>query len=103
MEFNPHLLIEGIAISAQALNSAKAFIYIRGEFSWIADILETAIGEANQAGYLKHVDIVVHRGAGSYVCGDETAQIESLEGKRAIPGSNRRSRLIPVSTAAPRW
>ncbi|MBN2428396.1 MAG: NADH-quinone oxidoreductase subunit NuoF [Deltaproteobacteria bacterium] len=85
MEFNPHLLIEGIAISAQALNSAKAFIYIRGEFSWIADILETAIGEANQAGYLKHVDIVVHRGAGSYVCGDETAQIESLEGKRGNP------------------
>ena len=85
MEFNPHLLIEGIAISAHALKAAKAFIYIRGEFGWIADILETAIGEARQAGLLKHVDIVVHRGAGSYVCGDETAQIESLEGKRGNP------------------
>jgi len=85
MEFNPHLLIEGIAISAHALKAAKAFIYIRGEFGWIADTLETAIAEANDAGYLKHVDIVVHRGAGSYVCGDETAQIESLEGKRGNP------------------
>lgn len=85
MEYNPHLLIEGIAVSAHALKAAKAFIYIRGEFGWIADILETAIGEAKDAGYLKHVDIVVHRGAGSYVCGDETAQIESLEGKRGNP------------------
>ncbi len=85
MEFNPHLVIEGIAISAHAIGAAKAFIYIRGEFSWIADILETAIDEAKQDGQLSHVDIVVHRGAGSYVCGDETAQIESLEGKRGNP------------------
>jgi NADH:ubiquinone oxidoreductase subunit F (NADH-binding)/NADH:ubiquinone oxidoreductase subunit E len=85
MEFNPHLLIEGIAISAYAIKSVKAFIYIRGEFSWIADILETAIKEAKDDGHLDHVDIVVHRGAGSYVCGDETAQITSLEGKRGNP------------------
>ncbi len=85
MEFNPHLLVEGIAISAFAIKSAKAFIYIRGEFGWIADILETAIDEARKDGQLNHVDIVVHRGGGSYVCGDETAQIQSLEGNRGNP------------------
>ena len=85
MEFNPHLLVEGIAVSAYALNAEKAFIYIRGEFAWIADILETAVDEAVKDGLLGHVSIVVHRGGGSYVCGDETAQIESLEGKRGNP------------------
>ncbi len=85
MEFNPHLLVEGIAISSFALNAKKSFIYIRGEFDWIADILEAAIEEAKKDGQLNHVDIVVHRGGGSYVCGDETAQIESLEGKRGNP------------------
>ncbi len=85
MEFNPHLVVEGIAISAFALNAKKAFIYIRGEFDWIADILDTAIEEAKKDGQLAHVDIIVHRGGGSYVCGDETAQIESLEGKRGNP------------------
>lgn len=85
MEFNPHLVIEGIAISAFALKAEKAFIYIRGEFDWIADILDTAIDEAKKDGQLSHVDIIVHRGGGSYVCGDETAQIESLEGKRGNP------------------
>ncbi len=87
MEFNPHLMLEGIAISAYAVGAVKAFIYIRGEFAWIADILETAIREAKADGQLDHVDIVVHRGAGSYVCGDETAMIESLEGKRGNPRS----------------
>jgi len=87
MEFNPHLLIEGIAISAYAIGAAQAFIYIRGEFAWIADLLETAIREAQADGQLDPVRIVVHRGAGSYVCGDETAQIESLEGKRGNPRS----------------
>ena len=85
MEFNPHLLIEGIAISAYALNAKKSFIYIRGEFGWIADILEAAIDEAKKDGQLNHVDILVHKGGGSYVCGEETAQIESLEGKRGNP------------------
>ncbi|HOP64957.1 MAG TPA: NADH-quinone oxidoreductase subunit NuoF [Spirochaetota bacterium] len=85
MEFNPHLVIEGIAISAHAIGSKKAFIYIRGEFDWIAGILEAAIEEAKKDGQLDHVDVVVHRGGGSYVCGDETAQIESLEGKRGNP------------------
>ena len=62
MEYDPHLLVEGIAISAYAINAKKAFIYIRGEFDWIADILEKAIEEASSDGRLAHVEIVVHRG-----------------------------------------
>ena len=85
MQYDPHLLIEGMAISAFALGSKKAFIYIRGEFGWIAEILDKAIDEAKKDGQLDHVDIVVHRGAGSYECGEETALIESLEGKRGNP------------------
>lgn len=85
MQYDPHLLIEGIAIAAYAIKAKKAIIYIRGEFGFIADILEKAITEAVKDGQLKHVDIVVHRGAGSYVCGDETALIESIEGKRGNP------------------
>ncbi len=85
MEYDPHLLIEGIAISAYAIGAKKAFIYIRGEFGWIADILKGAVGRAKADGLLEHVDIVVHKGAGSYVCGEETALIESLEGKRGNP------------------
>ena len=85
MEYDPHLLIEGIAISAYAIGAKKAFIYIRGEFRWIAEILEKAVKEAEDEGHLKYTDIVVHKGAGSYVCGDETALLESLEGKRGYP------------------
>ncbi|MBU0502356.1 MAG: NADH-quinone oxidoreductase subunit NuoF [Candidatus Margulisbacteria bacterium] len=81
MQYDPHLLIEGIAISAYALGAKTAFIYIRGEFGFIADILGKAIADAK----LKHVDIIVHCGAGSYVCGDETALMESIEGKRGNP------------------
>jgi len=85
MEYDPHLLIEGMLISARAVGAQKAFIYIRGEFRWISHILEQAIEEARKEGLLNTVDIVVHRGAGSYVCGEETALIESLEGKRGNP------------------
>jgi len=85
MEYDPHLLIEGIAISALAIKCKLAFIYIRGEFDWIADILDKAINEARAAGELKDLDIIVHRGAGAYICGEETALIESLEGKRGQP------------------
>jgi NADH:ubiquinone oxidoreductase subunit F (NADH-binding)/NADH:ubiquinone oxidoreductase subunit E len=85
MEFDPHLLIEGIAIAAHTVQAKKAFIYLRGEYRFISSILEKAIAESAEAGFLNHVTIVVHRGAGSYVCGDETALIESLEGKRGNP------------------
>jgi NADH-quinone oxidoreductase subunit F len=93
MEFIPHLLIEGLIISSFALGSNRTYIYIRGEYAWIVDILEQAILEATNAGYLgKNIlgtgfdcNIYVQRGAGAYICGEETALLESLEGKRGNP------------------
>jgi len=90
---DPHQLIEGIIITAYAIRCEKAFIYIRGEFPQGAQILERAIEEATARDYVgKNVlgknfdlDIVVHRGAGAYICGEETGLIESLEGKRPYP------------------
>jgi NADH-quinone oxidoreductase subunit F len=93
MEKLPHLLIEGLIISSFALGSNITYIYIRGEYLWIVDILEKAIAEAKQHGWLgKNIlgtgfdcEIYVHRGAGAYICGEETALLESLEGKRGNP------------------
>ncbi len=93
MEFIPHLLIEGLIVSSYALGSNATYIYIRGEYAWIPDILEQAIAEAKAKGWLgKNIlgsgfdcEIYVHRGAGAYICGEETALIESLEGKRGNP------------------
>ena len=93
MEFLPHLLIEGMIIASFALGSNTSYIYIRGEYSWIPDILEEAIEEAKKAGFLgKNIlgsgfdlEIYVQRGAGAYICGEETALLESLEGKRGNP------------------
>jgi NADH-quinone oxidoreductase subunit F len=93
MEFLPHLLIEGLIVSSYALGSHVTYIYVRGEYSWIIDILETAIGEAKVNGWLGdnilgtgfNLEIYVHRGAGAYICGEETALLESLEGKRGLP------------------
>ncbi|MDI9365379.1 MAG: NADH-quinone oxidoreductase subunit NuoF [Flavobacterium sp.] len=93
MEFLPHLLIEGLIVSSFALGSNATYIYIRGEYAWIPDILELAIAEAKAAGFLgKNIlgtgfdcEIYVQRGAGAYICGEETALIESLEGKRGNP------------------
>jgi len=93
MEFIPHLLIEGLIVSSFALGSNMTYIYIRGEYAWIVDILEQAIAEARNNGWLgKNIlgtgfdcEIYVQRGAGAYICGEETALIESLEGKRGNP------------------
>lgn len=93
MEFLPHLLIEGMIIASYALGSNTSYIYIRGEYAWIPDILEQAIDEAKKAGFLgKNIlgsgfdlEIYVQRGAGAYICGEETALLESLEGKRGNP------------------
>ncbi len=85
MEYDPHLLIEGMIISAKAIGSKLGFIYIRGEFDWIADILDKAVEEAKADKKMGDFDIIVHRGAGAYVCGEETALIESIEGKRGQP------------------
>lgn len=93
MEFLPHLLIEGMLIASYTLGSNTSYIYIRGEYSWIPDILEAAIDEAKASGFLgKNIlgtgfdlEIYVQRGAGAYICGEETALLESLEGRRGNP------------------
>src|ERR1700733_2169700 len=93
MEFLPHLLIEGLIVSSYALGSNVTYIYIRGEYAWIVDILEQAIEEAKNNGFLgKNIlgtgfdcEIYLQRGAGAYICGEETALLESLEGKRGNP------------------
>ena len=90
---NPHGLIEGIVISAHAVDAEYAFIFIRGEYWQVADVLDQAVREAYDAGYLGEnilgsncrVELVVHRGAGAYICGEETALLDSLEGKRGNP------------------
>ena len=95
MERDPHQVIEGIAIACYAIGADRAYIYIRGEFALGARIMEHALTEARAAGYLgtkvlgSGVNIPVwgYRGAGAYICGEETALLESLEGKRGLPRS----------------
>lgn len=93
MEKIPHLLIEGMIVSSYALGANQSYIYIRGEYMWILEILEKAIAEAYANGWLgKNIlgsgydlDLRVAPGGGAYICGEETALIESLEGKRGNP------------------
>jgi NADH-quinone oxidoreductase subunit F len=93
MQKSPHMLIEGMVISAYAVGANRSFIYIRGEYAEQADILDAAVAEAQAAGFLgerilgsEHTQsLVVHRGAGAYICGEETALLDSLEGKRGNP------------------
>jgi NADH-quinone oxidoreductase subunit F len=85
MQKNPHRLIEGIAIAARAVGANKAFIFIRGEYAYVATILEAALEEAKAANLLRGLDLWVHRGAGAYICGEETALLDALEGKRGNP------------------
>ena len=90
---NPHLLLEGTILASYAVGIRAAFVYIRGEYETVARRLEGAIAEAYKVGFLGekimgtefNLDVVVHRGAGAYVCGEETALLESLEGKRGYP------------------
>jgi NADH-quinone oxidoreductase subunit F len=94
MERGPHQILEGILIAAWATGSSRAYIYVRGEYAFPARHLEMAIEELYPAGYLGrdcfgkrgfNVDIFVHRGAGAYICGEETGLLESLEGKKGQP------------------
>jgi NADH-quinone oxidoreductase subunit F len=93
IERDPHQMIEGMLIACYAIGVETAYIYIRGEFVLGAQILERALAEAQAAGYVGRnvlgtgtsIDIWVHRGAGAYICGEETALLESLEGKRGLP------------------
>lgn len=93
VEREPHRLLEGSAIAALAIGCETVFVYIRGEYLWQGTVLQRAIDEAYAKGYLgadvmgsgKRVDVVLHRGAGAYICGEETALLNSLEGLRGQP------------------
>jgi NADH-quinone oxidoreductase subunit F len=93
MERDPHQVLEGMAITCYAIGAQVGYIYIRGEFRFGAKVLEKAIEEAKQAGHLGAnvygsgvtINLYVHAGAGAYICGEETALLESLEGKRGKP------------------
>src|SRR5271163_3239132 len=93
MELDPHQLIEGMVIAARAFGAHKGFIYIRGEYRYVLDIVDIALKEAYDRGYVgKNIlgtgfdfDLITHTGAGAYECGEESALMESLEGKRGYP------------------
>lgn len=93
LEFDPHLLIEGIILASYAIGAHDAYIYIRGEYKFFHDRLNSAIAEAYADGILGEnlmgldyrLDVTVHRGAGAYICGEKSALIESLEGNRGHP------------------
>ena len=85
MRFVPHRLIEGCLITAHAIGSASVFIYIRGEYLDEFEVMRDALDQVREADLLGGVTIVLHRGAGAYICGEETALLDSLEGKRGQP------------------
>ena len=93
LDYDPHMTIEGTIISSFATRSKLAFIYIRGEFGWLIDRVQKAVDEAYAAGYLgKNIlgsgydlDLIVHKGAGAYICGEETGLINSVEGRKGQP------------------
>jgi len=90
LTYEPHMLLEGMLICGKAVNCHKAYIYVRGEFDFPIERMQAAVDEAYARGYLGRdvmgtgfaFDVVVHRGAGAYICGEETALLESVEGTR---------------------
>lgn len=94
-EYNPHLFIEGAIIACYAMNMDAAYVYIRGEYADWIDMMQKAVDDAYAKGYLgknilgsgANIDMYVHKGAGAYICGEETSLMESLEGKRPYPRS----------------
>jgi NADH-quinone oxidoreductase subunit F len=85
MRFTPHRLIEGCLITAHGIESNSVFVYIRGEYGHEFEVMRTALDDARRANLLGGVTITLHRGAGAYICGEETALLESLEGQRGQP------------------
>jgi NADH-quinone oxidoreductase subunit F len=106
MMASPHTLVEGVIISSYAIRANTAFIYVRGEVLHVVRRLQAAVAEAYAAGHLGKdihgsgydLDVVVHAGAGAYICGEETALLDSLEGRRGQPRLRPRSPRSPVST-----
>ena len=85
MRWTPHALLEGTVIAAHAIRAEIAYIYIRGEFTEPLTIMEQALAEANAAKLFGKIKVYLHRGAGAYICGEETAMMSSIEGKRGNP------------------
>jgi NADH-quinone oxidoreductase subunit F len=85
MRWTPHALLEGTAIAMRAIQAEVAYIYVRGEFTDPYATMEKALSEASQAGVFGNLKIHLHRGAGAYICGEETAMMNSIEGKRGNP------------------
>jgi len=93
MDYDPHAMIEGAILSSYAVGAGLCFIYIRGEFGWLIDRVQAAVDEAYAAGYLGRgilgsgysLEMVVHKGAGAYICGEETGLINSVEGRKGQP------------------
>jgi NADH-quinone oxidoreductase subunit F len=104
MRWTPHALVEGVALGAHAIYADTAYIYVRGEYTEPVARLEAAVREANEAGILgdnalgtgRQAAVHVHRGAGAYICGEETALMNSLEGRAATRASSRPSRRSPA-------
>lgn len=111
MTHDPHSLVEGVIIGSYAIRASRAYIYIRGEAVHAARRLRNAVQEAYAKGYLGRnilgsgfdLELVVHSGAGAYICGEETALLDSLEASGASPACARRSRRPTACTPAPRW
>jgi len=86
LAYDPHLIIEGMCIAAHAIGANKGYIFLRGEYSYLLPGLELALSEAREAGYLNNkFDVEIRLGAGAYICGEETALFEAIEGKRGLP------------------
>ncbi len=93
LDYDPHLVLEGAIVSSYAVRAQLCFIYIRGEFGWLVDRMEKAVDEAYAAGYLGKdilgsgydLDVIVHKGAGAYICGEETGLINSVTGRKGQP------------------
>src|SRR5674476_1387697 len=102
----PHTLVEGVIISSYAIGVHTAFIYVRGEVLHVIRRVQQAVQQARDAGYLGtnilgsgfDLEVVVHAGAGAYICGEETALLDSLEGAAVSPGCVLRSRPSPGCT-----
>jgi len=85
LETDPHRVIEGMLIAAWAVGAEQSYVYVRDEYPAIISLMKTEIQAVRDAGLAKHVEIEVRRGAGAYICGEESAMIESIEGKRGLP------------------
>ena len=85
LESDPHRFIEGMLIAAWAVETEKCYVYVRDEYPAVREILQTEFDKVGAAGFISHTEIIVRRGAGAYICGEESAMIESIEGKRGLP------------------